>query len=213
MKKYYIYLTTNLINGMKYIGQHYGKLDDSYIGSGNDFKKAVSEFGRENFKKEILEVCDSYTTLNEAEKKWIKKFDAVTSKEFYNIASGGGNSNPIAGMDKEKRKIRSEKLSKHVQGEKNYFYGKHFCGESHPRYGKHHSNESKEKMRQAKLGGKAPTAKSIAIYDLDGNFIQKFETQREFKIFLGLSPNGSTDTLKKYIQEGKPYHGYIVKYI
>ena len=72
MKEYYIYLTTNLINGMKYIGQHYGKLDDSYIGSGNDFKKAVSEFGKENFKKEILEICDSYTTLNEAEKKWIK---------------------------------------------------------------------------------------------------------------------------------------------
>ena len=68
-------------------------------------------------------------------------------------------------------------------------------------------------MSQAKLGRRAPTAKSVAIYDLDGNFIQEFETQREFKIFLGLSPNGSTDTLKKYIQEGKPYHGYIVKYI
>ena len=34
MKQYYIYLTINLINGKKYIGKHYGELDDSYLGSG-----------------------------------------------------------------------------------------------------------------------------------------------------------------------------------
>ena len=86
-------------------------------------------------------------------------------------------------------------------------------GPDHPQFGKHHSEESKRKMSLAKQGGKAPTAKAVAIYDLNGNFIRKFETQRELKIFLGLSPNGSTDTLKKYIQEEKPYHGYIIKYI
>ena len=75
------------------------------------------------------------------------------------------------------------------------------------------SEESKEKMRKAKKGGKAPTAKAIAIYDLEGKYLQSFETQRDFKIFLGLSPNGSTDTLKKYVAANKPYHGYIVKYI
>ena len=35
MKHFYIYITTNLINNKKYIGQHYGELDDSYLGSGN----------------------------------------------------------------------------------------------------------------------------------------------------------------------------------
>ena len=68
-------------------------------------------------------------------------------------------------------------------------------------------------MRQAKLGGKAPTAKKVAIYDLNGNYIKTFETQRAFKVFLGLSPNGSTNTLSWYISEEKPYHGYIVKYV
>lgn len=213
MKQYYVYLTTNLVNGMKYVGQHYGEIDDTYIGSGNDFKKAVAEYGKINFKKEILEICDSYDSLNTAERKWIDYYNAVKDPNFYNIASGGGNSNPLAGMSEEKQLERKRKLSEKFSGENNYFYGKHYRGEEHPMYGKHHSIESKEKMRQAKQGGKAPTAKAIAIYDLDGNYIRTFETQREFKIFLGLSPNGSTDTLKKYIREGKPYHNYIVKYI
>lgn len=34
MKQYYVYMTTNLLNGKKYIGMHYGELDDNYLGSG-----------------------------------------------------------------------------------------------------------------------------------------------------------------------------------
>ena len=213
MKQYYIYLTTNLINGKKYIGQHYGKLEDSYIGSGNSLKKAIEKYGKENFKKEILEICEDYNALNIAEKKWIQQYNAVQDDNFYNIAEGGFNSNPCAGMSKEAQERRKQKLSEAVKGEKNYFYGKHFYGADHPMYGRHHTEESKKKMREAKIGGKAPTARAVAIYDLQGNFIQKFETQRELKIFLGLSPNGSTETLKKYIELQKPYHNYIVKYI
>ena len=37
MKMFYVYLTTNLINDKKYIGQHYGELQDSYLGSGSIF--------------------------------------------------------------------------------------------------------------------------------------------------------------------------------
>ena len=116
-------------------------------------------------------------------------------------------------MSEEALQKRKQKISEAMKGEKNYFYGKHLCGIEHPMYGKHHSEESKKKMREAKIGGKAPTAKAVAIYDLQGNFLQKFETQRELKIFLGLSPNGSTDTIKKYIKLQKPYHNYIIKYV
>lgn len=213
MKQYYIYLTTNLINNMKYIGQHYGELDDSYLGSGSNFKGAVNKFGKINFKKEILEICADYASLNEAEKRWIKKYNAIESKDFYNIASGGYNSNPLAGMTEEAKRERSKKLSKYVQGEKNYFYGKHYKGKEHPMYGRHHSDEAKKKMSQAKQGGKAPTARKIAIYDENYKLIKIFETQRELKIFLGLSPNGSTNTINKYAKLQKLYHGYYLKYI
>ena len=213
MKQYYIYLTTNLINGKKYIGQHYGEIDDCYLGSGNTLKKAIIKYGKENFKKEILEICIDYNTLNIAEKKWIDKYDAVNDKNFYNIATGGFNSNPCAGLTLEQKQERSKKLSEAASGEKSCFFNKHFYGEQHPLWGKHHTEEAKEKMRLAKQGGKAPTAKGVQVCDLNGKFICQFETQRELKIWLGLSPNGSTNTLKKYIREKKPYHGYIVQYI
>lgn len=211
--KYYIYLTTNLVNGKQYIGQHYGKIDDDYVGSGSLLKKAIAKYGKNNFKKEVLEICDGYDSANKAERKWIEYYNAVYDDQFYNIAEGGYNSNPCAGMSFEAEQKRRKKLSEAANGEKNHFYGKHLYGEQHPRFGIHHTEESKEKMRKAKRGIKAPTAKSIAIYDLNNNLIRTFDTQRDFKVFLGLSPNGSTDTLKKYIAEGKPYHGYIVKYV
>lgn len=54
---YYIYMTTNLINGKKYIGQHKGKVNDSYLGSGTTITKAIQKYGKENFKKDILCMC------------------------------------------------------------------------------------------------------------------------------------------------------------
>ena len=38
---YYIYITTNLINGKRYIGKHHGELNDDYLGSGTLLKKAI----------------------------------------------------------------------------------------------------------------------------------------------------------------------------
>ena len=116
-------------------------------------------------------------------------------------------------MTEEAKQERAKKLSIAATGKRNHFYGQHLKGEQHPMYGKHHTKEAKEKMRAAKQGGKAPTARSVAIYDLNNNLIQKFDTQRELKIFLGLSPNGSTETLHKFIESNQPYHGYIIKFI
>lgn len=211
-KFFYIYLTTNLINGKKYIGAHYGGLNDYYLGSGSKFKKAIKKYGRQNFKKEILEICTNYNDMNIAERKWIKQYNAVEDQNFYNIAEGGFNSNPLAGMSKTALEERSKKLSLAAQGEKNHFYGQHLIGNQHPMYGKYHSEESKEKMRQAKLGGKAPTAKSVSLYNENNELIKEFSTQKELKIFLGLSPNGSTETLHKYAREHTLYHGYYIVY-
>ena len=59
-KEYYgfIYLTTNKVNGMKYVGQKtYDKRGNwkTYLGSGVYLKRAISKYGKDNFSRQILE--------------------------------------------------------------------------------------------------------------------------------------------------------------
>ena len=84
-----IYMTTNKINGRKYIGLD-SKNNPSYLGSGKAFKLSIKKYGKENFNKEILCYCGSMEELLEKEKYYIREYNAVDSKEFYNIAEGGG---------------------------------------------------------------------------------------------------------------------------
>ncbi|WP_051865779.1 GIY-YIG nuclease family protein [Metabacillus indicus] len=84
----FIYLTTNLINGMKYVGKH-SRNDGKYLGSGTELKAAIEEFGSENFSRE--EIAWAYTPdqLNELEKMYIDTFNAVKDPNFYNMSPGG----------------------------------------------------------------------------------------------------------------------------
>ena len=99
----YIYLTINNINGKKYIGQKKSDifLGERYLGSGTALGNAIKKYGKENFSVELLEECDSFEQLNDCEKYWILKFDAVNSENFYNIIYGGlitkGSKQPIIG--------------------------------------------------------------------------------------------------------------------
>jgi len=85
----YIYMTINLINGKKYVGQRKkNKLDLSYCGTGVYLKKAVNKYGRENFINGIIEYCESFEELNKKEKYWIKFHETMTPCG-YNLTEGG----------------------------------------------------------------------------------------------------------------------------
>lgn len=129
----YIYETTNLINGKKYIGQHKSnKFDNWYLGSGITLKKAIKKYGKENFYTRIIEKIDTgKEDLNNREIYWIEYFDAVKSKEYYNNSCGGeekgwkGLNNAIKLNLREhscyKRKMSDEtkeKISKANKGKK-----------------------------------------------------------------------------------------------
>lgn len=110
----FVYITTNHINGKKYIGQkRYDKANKwkSYLGSGIHLKRAINKYGSENFSKEIIEDCKTKKCLDEREKYWIEYYNAVKSDEFYNIASGGEGGDTRAGYSEEQFR-QSEELRK-----------------------------------------------------------------------------------------------------
>lgn len=88
----FIYITHNMVNGKKYIGQK--RIDKkgkwrSYLGSGQTLKSAIKKYGTKSFYKDILDVAINENELNSKEIYWIEKYDASNSNDFYNIAYGG----------------------------------------------------------------------------------------------------------------------------
>lgn len=87
---YIVYQTTNLLNGMIYIGIHQTEnLNDNYLGSGSELRKAIKEHGKENFQREIL------FTFSDSKSMLLKEAELVTPEfclreDTYNIAPGGG---------------------------------------------------------------------------------------------------------------------------
>ena len=124
MKQHYIYLTTNNINGMKYIGKHYGELDDSYLGSGTLLKRSLAKYGKENFSKSILYISKDDIENSEKEKYFIALFNAVSNPLFYNIHEGGSGGNTTAGYTEEEKQSLKRKLSEINRGKNNGMYGK-----------------------------------------------------------------------------------------
>ena len=86
---YFIYKTTNKINGKYYIGMNKTKnIDDGYLGSGKYFRDALKKYGEENFEREILEYCNSDEEMHNAEARYITE-DIVNDKNSYNLKLGG----------------------------------------------------------------------------------------------------------------------------
>lgn len=111
-KKFFIYLTTNLVNGKQYIGQHYGFEDDKYLGSGILLTKAIEKYGVENFNRTILCFCENELETNQKEIEYIKKFQAVESEMFYNISAGGRTGNATT-LNQGKEKWQKEHPEEH----------------------------------------------------------------------------------------------------
>lgn len=150
----YIYITINLINGKKYIGQKKSTyFQENYKGSGRALKQAFSKYGFDNFKVELIEECNSQEELNNRERYWIKKHNAVESRDYYNLCNGGGT---VDGMkhSEETRKKMSDAHSKRSYVMSDYQKQRisethpSMKGENNPMYGKHHSKETRAIISQ-----------------------------------------------------------------
>ena len=110
--KYIIYKTTNLLNGMYYIGCHQtNDLDDGYLGSGKHLKRAIKKYGHTNFKFEILYSVPTKNEMFELERRIVNE-DLVKDPLTYNLKIGGSGGNPgIVGAFKG-RKHSKESIEK-----------------------------------------------------------------------------------------------------
>lgn len=122
-KQYYIYMTINNINNNKYIGKHYGEINDNYLGSGKLLRRAINKYGEENFTRIILDYSNSEEENCEKEKYYISLYNATERKDFYNIHEGGNGGNTTKGYASEQKEEYSKKISGRVSGKGNSMYG------------------------------------------------------------------------------------------
>ena len=144
-----IYKTTNLINNKVYVGKDVKNLD-CYLGSGKLLKLVIKKYGKENFKKEILEVCKNFTELDEQEKFWIKKLDSINSG--YNLTEGGTGGDTFSNnSDKEsiRETLKQRVFSEEVRKKRIENLLPYQRGETHPNYGKKQSEEAKNKRKES----------------------------------------------------------------
>ena len=106
---YTVYKITNLVNNKIYVGLHVTKdLNDDYLGSGKQIQSAVKKYGRENFKREYIKICETPEEMYNLEAEIVNE-DFVKNPSTYNMKTGGTGSWYHVNSDPEKYKqIRSE---------------------------------------------------------------------------------------------------------
>lgn len=172
-----IYKITNLINNKIYIGKEVKEKPD-YFGSGMYIKRAIKKYGKENFRKDIIQYYEFEEELDEMEKFWIRELKSQVPNG-YNIAEGGLGGALFTGhqhSEESKKKIsQSHKaLERHCswqhklaisKAHKGQIISKEqreklsiaFKGKSWiERFGEERANEIKEKIRLKRTGQKRP---------------------------------------------------------
>ncbi|MDP2692818.1 MAG: GIY-YIG nuclease family protein [bacterium] len=206
-----IYKTTNIVNGKIYVGKDVEN-NEYYIGSGKLIKRAIKKYGKENFKKETLEECFDKKSLCEREIYWIKKLDSTNKSIGYNITKGGEGGKTVSSKEMSKRLKKlwknpefRKKQTKSRAGRKNWNDGKKGI----------YSKSSRNKMSNAKLGGKLPkkTIKKITKFNRETRIYSVvqcvengmiFRSIKEAKRWLGKGDIASCVSGRQHVAGG--YH-------
>ena len=199
-----IYKTLNKLNEKIYIGKDTHN-DHNYLGSGVSLTMAIKKYGRENFIKETIEVCNSLEELNDRECFWIKKFNSTNKKIGYNLTNGGEGGDTRKYYSEDEKQLYNMKMSTSMKNSEKYNeFIKKTTGVKRPGHstklkelyasgkikswnrGLSPSEETRIKISKANIGKKlteqqkqkiAKTKyKAVLMYDLDYNYIKSFES-------------------------------------
>lgn len=225
MDKIGIYCFTNKINGKKYVGQskqlnrryHMHITDalnpDKAKRDTSIFHAAIRKYGIENFDYEILEECE-ISQLNEKEQYWIQKLHSYVLENGYNLTIGGNNNL------RDNYYFSSEDLLHYWNDLKltvtaiyqTYGSTGQRIREQLLELGITQEEIDKrtyEKRLEIVQKGMPKRLKKINQYDLDGNFIQSFNSLTE----AANAVNGSKGNISQ-VANGKyqTAYGYKWKY-
>lgn len=159
----FIYITTNLVNGKRYLGlKCFNEKWKDYLGSGIILKQAVDKYGPENFSRNIIDIAYSKEELKQKEYEYSVFFDVVESDDWYNIVYGGGATLGYHFTDEQREKISkslqgremSEEARKKMSESKKGvpFTDEHKRNLSKSQIGRVFSDETRKKMSDIKIG-------------------------------------------------------------
>ena len=176
---YTVYLRTNKINGMQYVGQtsnisarnrQFRNLKAKY--SCEIFDSDRRKYGIDNFELEILAEVETREEAWELEQTFIRVYNTIYPNG-YNVSSGGKGAKGVSPWLKGKHLSEEtrKKISIARMGEGNGMFGKEAWNK-----GKHY--ELKKRRT------------SIFEYDFDGNLIKKWNSLDEIENELNISHTG-----------------------
>lgn len=230
-KVYTIYLRTNTVNGMKYVGQtknikqrnnEWVCLKKTYANKYLDSDR--NEYGLEAFKTTILDVAETREDAWELEKKYIKELNTLYPNG-YNLVKGGAGTTGMKHTDETKEKDRLAHLGKECfwKGKKRSEEarrkmseskkGKHYSpstefqkGQTSQMKGKHHTEEAKNKLREKR-------SKKCIQLTLEGKIIREFPSTKEAGFLTGYDQGHISACCRgEYGKNKNKYKGFIWKY-
>lgn len=187
VRYYFLYKTTNKLNGKFYIGVHSTtKMNDGYMGSGKRLRYSVRKYGKENFEIEILEFFENRELMFEAEKNLVNT-DLIKEELCMNLKVGGIGGwtkeqqilNSIKSNDRKKylrendQEWRESEISRNSENIKlSYDSGIREKKQPLNWKGKSHKIETILKMRKSKNIGKSNSQYGTKWINKDGNILK-----------------------------------------
>lgn len=196
-KTFRIYLITNKINGMKYVGCTSQSLTRRYSQHKCDAKRCsdllhsdMRKFGLHNFSIQLIEDNIESEKAEMLERQYIQQYDTYyLNGKGYNMTIGGHGTIGYVFTEQDRTKISKLHKGRKYSAERNEHLriintGREykdewrkalsesklgrFTGKDNPFYGKHHTDEHKQKLREASSKG------VILRLDASGVVLQEF---------------------------------------
>ena len=160
---YCVYIHTNKINGKMYVGQTSAKPEIRWknghgYANSTYFYRAIQKYGWDNFEHEVVASNLTKEEADNFEKLLIKMLNTTDENSGYNLTNGGGGITGFKHSPETKEKMRQNNI-----------------GANNNNYGKCLDEDWRRKISESTSGVKHHGARAVFQYDLQGNFIQKWD--------------------------------------